>query len=106
MATILTILLGFLGADMFYLGFIVAGTFKMLLTIVVTSLTFIQFSISLVINRKTMSRSWKLLWMLFIFGITFLSFIQFLWVMFDAVGIISGSFRDAKGCSLGSTPMK
>jgi hypothetical protein len=99
-ASILSILLGGLGVDRFYMGFVLTGMIKMMLGLIVTTCTLIRILYSFLIDTKKLEPPFRRMWLLFVFVVFTCSVLQFILWLVDVIMIMSGAISDANGCPL------
>lgn len=99
-ASILSILLGGLGVDRFYLGFVLTGMIKMMIGSCVTILTMLRLCYSFLVDTRKLQPPFNRMWLSFISFLCACSFLQFvLWIV-DVIVIMSGVVVDVNGCPL------
>jgi TM2 domain-containing membrane protein YozV len=99
-ASLLSILLGGLGVDRFYMGYILTGMIKMTIGLVVLSLTTIRVVYSFLVDTRKLQSPFKRMWISFVFFVFTCSTLQFILWIVDVIVIMSGAIADSNGCIL------
>jgi hypothetical protein len=86
--------------DRFYMGYILTGIIKMMIGLIVTTLTLIRILYSFLIDTKKLQAPFKRMWLSFVFVVFTCSLLQFILWFVDVIVIMSGAISDANGCPL------
>ncbi len=99
-ASLLSILLGGIGTDRFYLGYVLTGVLKMTIGLTVTLLTILRVVYSFLVDTKKLQAPFSRMWLSFVFFVFVCSAMQFVLWLTDVIIIMAGGIADANGCPL------